>query len=144
MIAMNSYVKILDDYTIAYAPNHIIDGDTFVTNPTKEQLNELGYYELYTDYTDEEAPRWYRYVIKYTQEDDKVVARNELQKLPCPVYGIEVSRKIRQRYSQADVEAIILNGNDTEEHAQDYANLQAYRAECKEQVKSEIDEWEKA
>ena len=46
-------------------------------------------------------------------------------------YGGIVSAVVRSRYSSDNVEAIVLNGSDTEEHAAEYAALQAWRAEAK-------------
>ena len=46
-------------------------------------------------------------------------------------YPSVVSAIVRCRYSQSDIEAIVLNGNDTEEHASEYSALQAWRAEAK-------------
>ena len=46
-------------------------------------------------------------------------------------YPTVVSAIVRCRYSQSDIEAIVLNGSDTEEHASEYAALQAWRAEAK-------------
>lgn len=46
-------------------------------------------------------------------------------------YPSVVSSIVRCRYSQSDIEAIVLNGRDTEEHAAEYASLQAWRAEAK-------------
>lgn len=48
--------------------------------------------------------------------------------------GKFISGLIRKRYSQDEVEAIILNGSQSEEHAQEMAALQAYREECKQKV----------
>lgn len=47
-------------------------------------------------------------------------------------YATIVSAIVRSRYSQADVEAIILNyGDGDPEHEQRYAELQAWRVEAK-------------
>ena len=46
-------------------------------------------------------------------------------------YPSVVSAIVRCKYSQSDIEAIVLNGSDTEEHASEYAALQAWRAEAK-------------
>ena len=46
-------------------------------------------------------------------------------------YSSVVAAIIRCKYSQSDIEAIILNGSDTEEHASEYADLQAWRTEAK-------------
>ncbi|MBO4574786.1 MAG: hypothetical protein J5708_05640 [Bacteroidales bacterium] len=48
--------------------------------------------------------------------------------------GKFISGLIRKRYSQDEVEAIILNGTQSAEHAQEMADLQAYREECKQKV----------
>lgn len=46
-------------------------------------------------------------------------------------YPSVVSSIVRCKYSQSDIEAIVLNGSDTEEHAAEYAALQAWRSEAK-------------
>lgn len=46
-------------------------------------------------------------------------------------YPSVVSAIVRCKYSQSDIEAIVLNGIDTDEHASEYADLQAWRAEAK-------------
>ena len=50
-------------------------------------------------------------------------------------YPSVVSSIVRCKYSQSDIEAIVLNGSDTEEHAAEYAALQAWRAEAKRVAK---------
>jgi hypothetical protein len=42
-----------------------------------------------------------------------------------------ISDLVRSRYTADQVEAIILNGNDTEKHAEEYSQLQAWRVTCK-------------
>ena len=46
-------------------------------------------------------------------------------------YPSVVSAIVRCKYSQSDIEAIVLNGSDTDEHASEYAALQAWRSEAK-------------
>ena len=46
-------------------------------------------------------------------------------------YPSVVAAIVRCKYSQSDIEAIVLNGSDTEEHAAEYESLQAWRAEAK-------------
>ena len=48
--------------------------------------------------------------------------------------GKFISGLIRKRYSQDEVEAIILNGNQSMEHAAEMDALQAYRDDCKRKV----------
>lgn len=48
--------------------------------------------------------------------------------------GKFIAGLIRNRYSQDEVEAIILNGTQSAKHAQEMADLQAYREECKQKV----------
>ncbi|MCD8071581.1 MAG: hypothetical protein LUE10_00045 [Alistipes sp.] len=45
-----------------------------------------------------------------------------------------ISGLIRKEYSADRVEAIILNGEDTKEHAAELASLQQYRRDCKDMV----------
>ena len=46
-------------------------------------------------------------------------------------YPSVVAAIVRCKYSQSDIEAIVLNGSDTEEHAAEYEAMQAWRAEAK-------------
>ena len=48
--------------------------------------------------------------------------------------GKFISGLIRKRYSQDEVEAIILNGTQSMEHAVEMHTLQAYRDDCKRKV----------
>ena len=54
-------------------------------------------------------------------------------------YPSVVSAIVRCKYSQSDIEAIVLNGSDTEEHAAEYAALQAWRTEAKRIAKIVVD-----
>lgn len=47
-------------------------------------------------------------------------------------YGRIVSAIIRDRYTADDVEAILSNGNDTEEHSAELKAFQEWRAKAKE------------
>lgn len=47
-------------------------------------------------------------------------------------YGGIVSAIVRDKYSEDEVEAIILNGNDTPEHQAEYEALQDWRKTAKE------------
>lgn len=51
-------------------------------------------------------------------------------------YSGLVSAIIRSRYSADNVEAIVLNGTDTEEHSAEYEALQAWRNHAKEVAKA--------
>ena len=55
-------------------------------------------------------------------------------------YAGIVSAVVRSHYSSDNVEAIVLNGSDTEEHAAEYAALQEWRAHAKEVARSIIGE----
>lgn len=172
MITTNKFVKLVDEHYVDYAPYTIKVGDTTIINPTPEQYAELGFYELYTNFEydkegkEVEPPKWYRYINHYElQEVDKkeekkgeedsgddepvalpiIVQTHQLEKLPCPDYAHEVSRLVRSRYSQNDVEAIILNYmNSAKASQEEFDELQSYRATCKQEAQAEIDEWEKA
>ena len=48
--------------------------------------------------------------------------------------GKFISGLIRKKYSQDEVEAIILNGTQSMEHAAEMDALQAYRDDCKRKV----------
>ena len=62
-----------------------------------------------------------KYVKAYTYETIRI-NRSEYN------YGGIVSAVVRSRYSSDNVEAIVLNGSDTEEHAAEYVALQEWRA----------------
>ena len=85
-----------------------------------------------------------RFVVRFGIElyehasDDEMAHDNEPTMMQCERielnaidYPSVVSAIVRCRYSQSDIEAIVLNGSDTEEHASEYASLQAWRAEAK-------------
>ena len=70
--------------------------------------------------------------------DDEMPHENEPLMMACERIELEaidypsvVSSIVRCKYSQSDIEAIVLNGSDTEEHAAEYAAMQAWRAEAK-------------
>lgn len=50
-------------------------------------------------------------------------------------YGDIVSAIVREHYSQSQVEAIILNGEDTPEHAEELRQLMVWRKHAKEIAK---------
>ena len=64
-------------------------------------------------------------------DNDPLMMSCERIELEAIDYPSVVSAIVRCRYSQSDIEAIVLNGSDTEEHASEYAALQAWRAEAK-------------
>ena len=78
-------------------------------------------------------------IEKYEHEAaDEMAHDNEPTMMACERIELEaidypsvVSAIVRCRYSQSAIEAIVLNGSDTEEHASEYAALQAWRAEAK-------------
>lgn len=55
-------------------------------------------------------------------------------------YKTLVVQYVRERYDADDVEAIMANGDDTEEHAAELAEFKAWRAECKARAKAELKE----
>lgn len=61
-----------------------------------------------------------------TYEYETVIVNNPL------TYGGIVSAIVRDKYSEDDVEAIILNGTDTPEHKAEYETLQMWRKTAKE------------
>ena len=61
-----------------------------------------------------------------TYEYETVIVNNPL------TYGGIVSAIVRDKYSEDDVEAIILNGTDTAEHKAEYEALQMWRKTAKE------------
>ena len=78
-------------------------------------------------------------IEKYEHEvSDEMQHDNEPLMMACERIELEaidypsvVSAIVRCKYSQSDIEAIVLNGSDTEEHATEYQTLQAWRAEAK-------------
>ena len=78
-------------------------------------------------------------IEKYEHSDsDEMAHDNEPPMMQCERielkaidYPSVVAAIVRCRYSQSDIEAIVLNGSDTEEHAAEYAAMQAWRAEAK-------------
>ena len=64
-------------------------------------------------------------------DNDPMMMACERIELNAIDYPSVVSSIVRCKYSQSDIEAIVLNGNDTEEHASEYSALQAWRAEAK-------------
>ena len=61
-------------------------------------------------------------------DNDPLMMACERIELETIDYPSVVSAIVRCRYSQSDIEAIVLNGSDTDEHASEYAALQAWRA----------------
>ena len=85
-----------------------------------------------------------RFIVRFGIEKYEHSASNEMAHNNDPLmmacerieleaidYPSVVSAIVRCRYSQSDIEAIVLNGSDTDEHASEYAALQAWRAEAK-------------
>ena len=85
-----------------------------------------------------------RFVVRFGIElyehsaSDEMAHDNEPTMMACERIELEaidypsvVAAIVRCKYSQSDIEAIVLNGSDTEEHASEYAALQAWRAEAK-------------
>ena len=85
-----------------------------------------------------------RFVVRFGIElyeheaDDDMQHENEPPMMQCERielnaidYPSVVAAIVRCKYSQSDIEAIVLNGSDTEEHAAEYASLQAWRSEAK-------------
>lgn len=79
-------------------------------------------------------------IVKYEHLDaDEMAHDNEPPMMQCDRielnaidYPSVVSAIVRCKYSQSDIEAIVLNGSDTEEHASEYKTLQDWRAHAKE------------
>ena len=85
-----------------------------------------------------------RFIVRFGIQQYKHEASEEMQHdneplmMACERIDLEaidypsvVAAIVRCKYSQSDIEAIVLNGSDTEEHAAEYASLQAWRAEAK-------------
>ena len=85
-----------------------------------------------------------RFVVRFGIElyehaaADEMAHENEPTMMACERielnaidYPSVVAAIVRCKYSQSDIEAIVLNGSDTEEHAAEYQAMQAWRAEAK-------------
>lgn len=70
-------------------------------------------------------------VDEMAHDNDPIMMACERIELEAIDYPSVVSCIVRCKYSQSDIEAIVLNGSDTDEHASEYADLQAWRAEAK-------------
>lgn len=83
--------------------------------------------------------RWNIREINTAQEDNSIVIQYEYDELELIgmniTYPAIVSTIIRDKYSADDVEAILLNGDDTEEHSREYTELQEYREYAKNTAK---------
>ena len=64
-------------------------------------------------------------------DNDPLMMACERIELEAIDYPSVVSAIVRCKYSQSDIEAIVLNGSDIEEHAAEYAALQEWRTEAK-------------
>lgn len=76
--------------------------------------------------------------IESTNDEGETTIQYEYESVDAPQgadYPTLVSAIVRTRYSSDAVEAIILNDNDTAEHAQQYADLEAWRTHAKEVAK---------
>lgn len=71
------------------------------------------------------------------QDNDQSITSYEYNELVVSAmnYASIVSAIIRDKYSADAVEAILLNGSDTEEHANEYNKLQEYRIFAKNTAK---------
>ena len=72
-------------------------------------------------------------------DNDPLMMACERIELEAIDYPSVVSCIVRCKYSQSDIEAIVLNGSDTDEHASEYAALQAWRTEAKRIAKIVVD-----
>ena len=159
------YARLINESRIEYAPKFLVIGRTSYVNPTPREYADAGYYEVIdnfnmetyinpqtgqTEYRETPAPKWYHYEDRYEiiiSEINTIRHTHVAVKDARPDYGKEISKRIRSQYSQSDVEAIILNNdesNPTEEHVKELQTLLAFRQEVKAQVKADIAEWEKA
>lgn len=77
-------------------------------------------------------------VKEETNDDGEIVCVAEKIEIPCQhsiKYGELVSALIRCKYSADDVEAIVLNGEDTIAHAEELQLLKEWRIEAKKIAK---------
>lgn len=119
-----------------------------IEEPTQAKYAEMGYYLVTAGTPQEDRGEFYtgssHYELDSTGQYPVIVPGIVWTKIPEPNYADLVEKAIRSTYSQSQVEAIILNGTDTEEHAAELAALQAYRAECKANAKAYIQRWREA
>ena len=93
-----------------------------------------------------------RFIVRFGIEKYEHVAVDEMAHDNNPImmacerielnaidYPSIVSAIVRCKYSQSAIEAIVLNDSDTEEHASEYAALQAWRSEAKRIAKIVVD-----
>ena len=73
-------------------------------------------------------------------DNDPLMMACERIELEAIDYPSVVSSIVRCKYSQSDIEAIVLNGSDTGEHASEYEALQEWRSHAKEVARSIIGE----
>ena len=100
---------------------YVIPSDKVEVNHTNGRLIvRFGIEKYENEATDEMA-----------HENDPLMMACERIELEAIDYPSVVSAIVRCRYSQSDIDAIVLNGSDTEEHAAEYAALQAWRTEAK-------------
>jgi len=85
------------------------------------------------------------YSAEYIEENfDDLMFLAEYGETKTARYAELVDKYVRERYSQSAVEAILNNyiaDPSDEEHAEEFAALQTYRAECKARAKAEVDPW---
>ena len=88
------------------------------------------------------------YVREKNEEEETMMAHynNEPPQMTCERIELEtidyptlVSSIVRCKYSQSDIEAIVLNGSDTEEHLSEYNTLQEWRNHAKDVAKKVLD-----
>ena len=65
------FAKIIDFETLLYLKLPVYIDNEPITNPTKEQLNKLGYYEV--DHTYPKMDNSYKYEFYWVVKDDKIV-----------------------------------------------------------------------
>lgn len=71
------------------------------------------------------------YADEMQHDNEPLMMACERIELKAIEYSSVVSAIVRCKYSQSDIEAIVLNGSDTAEHASEYQAMQSWRTEAK-------------
>lgn len=142
------YARFLDENTIEGSPEYIYTEEGYVP-ATPELLEQEGYYHVVEEDPSTPAQRWYYYVDKYELVEEENYIRNYkvAVKKPRPDYNTEVAARIREFYSNSDVEAIFANNFEdtpTQEHATELQEFLAFRRRVKEEVTAAIEDWERS
>lgn len=137
------FVKLINERVITTAPKNVLIGDTTIVNPTEEQYEEAGYYEL-EETAKPESKKWYNTVAKYELIENKIHQSWEYTKKEKPEYSELIVGYIREVYSIDDELALQRQCNNSEEKKQEFDEYNSFCDNCKLKAKADISEWENA